>query len=305
MENKIVVIGCGNVGLAYVYSLINQMSPVLEIVLIDIDKRRVEGDVIDLNHSLSLNNNSVKIRFGDYSDCRNATIVCITAGKPQALESRLDALYENDILFKEIIAKIMENQFNGIFLIASNPLDVMTYLTRKYADYPFHKVIGSGTSLDSARLQYILSKKLNVSAKSINAYVLGEHGDSQMIPWSHANIALQNIDQFLNEDEKSKIEEEVRTAGYEIIKRKGATYYGIAMALTKITNAILKDEGLILPVSTYDLANDIYMSMPAVIGREGIREVLSMQLTKQENEKLTSSIQVIKKAINSINNHNL
>lgn len=300
MKNRIVVIGCGNVGMSYIYALVNQVSPVDEIVLIDQNISRVEGEAMDLNHSLSYSPNTVQIRLGDYSDCKDAAIVCITAGISQTLGSRLDDLDQNIKIFQSILGQVKWSGFSGIFLIASNPLDVMTYYTYRYMEYPSSKVIGTGTSLDTSRLVYLISNKLNVSPKSIEAYVIGEHGDTQFVPWSNASIALQGMDQFLTSEEESGLEKEVRDAAYEIVKRKGATYYGIGMSLARITIAILKDEKLVLPVSNYDQENDIYISTPCVIGRSGIERRIYMQLSSSEEEKLVQSIQVLKEAIANI-----
>ena len=236
MNNKVVIIGCGNVGMSYAYALLNQRTYVNELVLIDLDKDRITGEVMDLNHCLAFAPSKIDIKVGDYSDCMDAKIVVIAAGANQNPgETRMDLINKNSKIFKSIINEVMQSGFNGIFVVATNPLDVMTYLTYKYSNLPANKVIGSGTSLDTARLRYMVGNKLNINPKNVHAYVIGEHGDSEFIPWSNANIGLQKINDYLNNEDMTIIENEVRNAAYEIINKKGATYYGIGMCLVRIT----------------------------------------------------------------------
>ena len=301
MNNKVVVIGCGNVGMAYCYALLNQGSRVDKLVLIDIDKEKIEGEVMDLNHSLPYIPLKVDIKAGDYSDCSDARIVVIAAGANQKEgETRLDLLNKNSKIFKDIVGNVMKSGFDGIFLVATNPLDVMTYLTWKYSKLPSNRVIGSGTTLDSARLQYMIGEKTNINAKDIDAYVIGEHGDSEFVPWSSAVIAQQNINNYLNNDEMKAIEDDVRNSAYEIINRKGATYYGIGAALVKITNTILEDENNILTVSNYDEDNQIYISTPCIINSVGVSKKIFVSLNEEETAKMQHSVDVIKEAIESI-----
>ena len=194
----------------------------------------------------------------------------------------------------------MKNGFNGIFLVATNPLDVMTYLTWKYSGLPTNKVIGSGTSLDTSRLRFLLGDKLGINPESINAYVIGEHGDSEFVPWSNADIALEPIDKFLSVEELNKIALDVKNAAYEIINRKGATFYGIGMCLARITNAILGDENTIITTSTYDETNNIFIGLPTVINKDGASKKIFIDLNEEETKQLQNSIEVIKNAINSI-----
>lgn len=301
MNNKVVIIGCGNVGMSYAYALVNQRTYVNELVLIDINTKKVEGEVMDLNHCLAYSPSKINIKLGDYSDCKGAKIVVISAGANQNIgETRMDLIHKNNKIFKNIIESVMNSGFNGIFLVATNPLDVMTYLTYKYSSLPHNKVLGTGTTLDTARLKYLISEKVGVSPKDIHAYVMGEHGDSEFVPWSNANIALKHINYYLKEEEKKKIEEDVRNSAYEIINRKGATYYGIGMCLVRITNAILGDENVILSVSAYDKENDIYISTPAIVNSNGIKEKIFVPFNPEETEKIKNSIKVIKEAINSL-----
>lgn len=301
MKNKVVIIGCGNVGMSYAYALLNQKTRVNELALIDLDEKRIEGEVMDLNHCLPFAPTPMTIKKGSYEDCSDATIVMIAAGANQNPgETRMDLINKNSKIFKEIVTKVMENGFNGIFLIATNPLDVMTYVTWKYSGLPHHKIIGSGTILDTARLRYMISEKLNISTRNIHAYVIGEHGDSEFVPWSSAQVGTQDIKDFISEEELNQISEKVRNAAYEIINRKGATYYGIGMCLVRITNAILSDENSIITVSSYDKTNDIFVGGATIINKNGCKERMYIKLNEEETKKLEKSISVIKDAINSI-----
>ncbi|MEI3499673.1 MAG: L-lactate dehydrogenase [Bacilli bacterium] len=301
MNNKIVIIGCGNVGMSYAYALLNQNTNVNELVLIDLDKERAIGEAMDLNHGIAFAPGKINIKAGDYSDCKDADIVCIAAGANQNPgETRMDLINKNSVIFKSIVTEVMKNEFDGIFLIATNPLDVMTYLTWKYSNLPHSRIIGSGTSLDTSRLRFMIGEKLNISPKSVHAYIIGEHGDSEFAPFSNATIGLQNIHNFLNDDELNKIYHNVKNAAYEIINRKKATYYGIGMCLVRITNAILNNENSIITVSSYDKENDIFMGIPSIINRNGVRERVYVELNEEETKKLQNCVNIIKDAINTI-----
>ena len=302
MKNKVVLIGCGNVGMAYAYALVNQHVYVDELVLIDINKERCEGEAMDLNHCLAYSPSKIKVRVGDYSDCKDAKIVAISAGANQAPgETRMDLINKNSKIFKSIITEIMKNNFKGIFLIATNPLDVMTYITLKYSGVKPNRVIGSGTTLDTARLRYLLSEKIDICPKNIEAYVIGEHGDSEFVPWSNVNIASRHITKYLTEKEMKDIEDKVRNSAYEIINRKGATAYGIGMCMVRITNAIIEDKKIILPVSSWDAKNKLCISTPAIVGCKGVRSKIFIPLNEEEKIKLTNSIKIIKEACDSLN----
>ena len=301
MNNKVVLVGCGNVGMAYAYSLINQKTYVSELVLIDINKEKASGEAMDLNHCTQFAGSKIKVTVGDYRDCSDAKIVVIAAGSNQEVgETRMDLIHKNSKIFASIVDSVMASGFNGIFVVATNPLDVMTYITLKYSKLPANKVIGSGTTLDTARLRYILSEKVGVNTGNIEAYVLGEHGDSEFIPWSNASIALKNINEFLTNEEMNSIEEEVRNSAYEIIKKKGATAYGIGICLTSITSAILEDKNVVLTVSSYDKENGICISTPAIVNKDGVKEKLFIPLNSEEKNKLVNSINIIKDAINNL-----
>ena len=296
--NKIVLVGCGNVGMAYAYALVNQKVYVDELVLIDINKDKCLGEAMDLNHCMAYSPSKVKVRVGDYKDCKDARIVVIAAGANQAPgESRMDLIGKNSKIFKAIIDPIMESGFDGIIVVATNPLDVMTYLTLKYSKLPKNKVIGSGTTLDTSRLRFILSEKTGINPKDIDAYVIGEYGDSEFVPWSNVNVAYKKISDILNKEELNAIEEEVRTSAYTIIEKKGATSYGIGMCLVMITSAILENQNIVLPVSSWDDENEVCVSTPAVIGKNGVKEKIFIPLDDEEKEKLINSMKIIKNAI--------
>ena len=300
-KNKVVIIGCGNVGMSYAYALLNQKTYVNELALIDLNYDRVVGEVMDLNHCLAFAPSKIDIKVGDYSDCRDADIVMIAAGANQNPgETRMDLINKNSKIFKSIVGNVMENGFNGIFLVATNPLDVMTYLVQKYSGLPYSRVMGSGTSLDTARLRYLIGEELSINPKNVHAYVIGEHGDSEFVPWSNVNIGLQNIGSFIDKEKCFDIENSVRNAAYEIINKKGATYYGIGMCLVRITNAILGDENAIITVSNYDETNGVYVGLPAIINRTGVHKKIFVELNNDETVKLQNSIDIIKDAIRKI-----
>lgn len=301
MNNKVVVIGCGNVGMSFAYALLNQRTYVNELVLIDLNKDRIEGEVMDLNHCLPYAPSKINIKVGEYTDCSDASIIVIAAGANQKPgETRLDLINKNSSIFKEIIGNVMSTGFNGIFLVATNPLDIMTYLTYKYSGLPSSKVIGSGTSLDSARLRFLVGEKLGISPKNVHAYVIGEHGDSEFIPWDNAVIGLQKASDFLSKEDMDLISENVRKAAYEIIDKKGATYYGIGTTLVRIVNAILGDENLIFSISNYDEVNDVYVGTPAIINRTGVKERIFINLNYIDTRKMENTIKVIKENIDKI-----
>ena len=301
MKNKVIIIGCGNVGMSYAYALVNQKTHVSELCLIDLDKNRVKGEVMDLNHCMPYSPSKIDIKVGSYEDCKDAKLIVIAAGANQKSgETRMDLIYKNAKIFKDIIKNVMKNDFNGIFLVATNPLDVMTYITWKYSGLPTRKVIGSGTFLDTSRLRYLVGDKLGINPKNVHGYVIGEHGDSEFIPWSNVNVGLQNIDDFLSKSEKKVIENNVRNAAYEIIDKKGNTSYGIGVCLVRITNAILGDEKSVMVVSNYDKTNDVYVGLPCILGRLGVINKIYFNLNDEETKKLQNSIDVIRAAIEKL-----
>ena len=295
MNNKVVIIGCGNVGTSYAYALLNQKTYVNELVLIDINKDKAIGEAMDLNHCISLTPTKINIKVGDYQDVKDAKIVCITAGLNQKPgETRLDLINKNKKIIEDIVDNVLKYDFQGIFLIATNPVDIITKIVYEKSKFKPNKVIGSGTSLDTARLRYLLSEKLKINPQNVHAYVIGEHGDSEFVPWSIATIGLNPIKNFLTENELNDIYLKVRNSAYKIIEKKGFTNFGIGVCLVRITNAILQDENSIITISFYDKENDLYISQPAILNKDGVKEVLKLNLTDKEQDLLKNSINILK-----------
>lgn len=300
--SKVVLIGCGNVGMSYAYALINQKTRVSELVLVDLNKEKATGEAMDLMHAVSFAPSKMKIYSGDYSDCNNADIVCICAGVPQTEnQTRTDLIKKNYTVFKSIISEINKTNFKGIYLIASNPLDVMTYLTQKLSGFPYERVIGSGTILDTARLRYLISEKIKISPKSIHGFVIGEHGDSEFIPWNNTLIGLDKASKHLTKNDMSEITYNVKNSAYDVINKKGNTSYGIGICLVKITNAILDDSNKIFTVSSYNKEFDIYIGQPTVLCKKGAKKVLKLNLNKDDDLKFENSCHIIQENINSLN----
>lgn len=299
--NKVVIVGCGNVGMAYAYSLVISGSFVDELVLLDINKEKAEGEAIDLNHAMCYAPKNIKIKSGDYSDCNDADIVCLCAGRNQLPgETRTDLINKNFDVFKSIITEIEKTKFNGIYLVATNPLDTLTYATLKLSGKNSNKVIGSGTTLDTARLKYLIGNELSINAKDVHAYVLGEHGDSEFVAWGNAMIGGNKCTDLLSKNQMSKISYDVKTSAYDIINKKGNTCYGIGMCLLKITNAILNNEKILLTVSCYNKEHDIYFAKPAIIGKSGVIEQPNIKLNKEDTSKLITSIETLQDQRNII-----
>jgi len=306
---RIVVIGTGWVGSSYAYALVNQGLG-NELVLIDIDRKKAEGDAMDLNHAVPFGA-PMRIWAGDYTDCKDADLVVIAAGANQKPgETRLDLAERNAKIFRSIVDEVMKSGFNGLFLVATNPVDILSYATWKFSGLPARRVIGSGTILDTARLRHLLSGAYQVNPQNVHAYIIGEHGDTELPVWSHANIGVRPIADYLKEgsgpsrEELDQIFVRVRDAAYHIIERKGATYYAIAMGLARLTRAILNDENSVLTVSTllngeYGL-KDIYIGVPAVVNRSGVREVMDLNLTEEERKKLHHSAEVLTRVLKKI-----
>lgn len=301
MNNKIVIIGCGNVGMSYAYALLNQRNSVNELVLIDINEQKALGEAMDLNHGLAFAPTNINIKAGSYSDCKDAAIVVIAAGANQEKgETRMDLIYKNNKIFESIVKNVVASGFDGIFLIATNPVDIMTYITWKHSGFDTSKVIGTGTTLDTARLRYEISKELNINSKNVHAYVIGEHGDSELVAWSNCTIGLQNIKDFLTDKQMDIIATNVKNAAYEIIDKKGNTSYGIGISLVKITNSILENTNSILTVSSYDKNNNVFIGTPTILNRNGVSKKIYIDLTNEEEKLLQNSIDIIKEAIKKI-----
>jgi len=310
-KQKVVIIGTGFVGMSYAYALVNQ-GAVEELVLIDVNKDKAEGEAMDLNHGLALATRRMNIFAGDYADARDAAIVVITAGVSQKPgETRIDLLNRNAAIMKSIVKQVMASGFNGIMLVASNPVDILTYVAWKESGLATSRVIGSGTLLDTARLRYEISKYIKIDARNIHAYILGEHGDSEFVVWSKAYVGvkpildvIESMDEITFED-MDKIYHKVRDAAQEIIKRKSATYYAIGMALVRITNAIFKNENSIIPLSVYNngvyaIDKDLFIGLPAVVNAEGIHHVVALKLDDEEQAKLEASAKIIKDSLRNM-----
>lgn len=308
--NRIVLVGTGAVGCSYAYSLINQ-GVAEELVLIDVNQAKAEGEAMDLNHGMPFAPSPIRVWSGSYQDCATADLVVITAGLAQKPgETRLELVEKNTKIFKQIVKSIMESGFNGIFLVATNPVDILTYVTWKESGLPKERVIGSGTVLDSARLRSALGKYFNVDTRNVHAAIIGEHGDTELPIWSHAMIGIEHLNAILKR--KGDLKKEcldgifvnVRDAAYQIIERKGATYYGIGMSLVRITKAILNNENSILTVSAYLNGeygqSDVYIGVPAVINRSGIREVVEIELNEKETEQFNHSVSVLKETMQPV-----
>lgn len=308
--NRVVLIGTGAVGSSYAFALLNQ-GVTEELVLIDLNKEKSEGDAMDLNHGMPFAPSRTKIWFGDYSDCKDADIVVICAGANQKPgETRLDLVEKNTRIFKGIVDEVMSNDFQGIFIVATNPVDILTYAVQKFSGFPKERVIGSGTILDTARFRFLLGQYFDVDTRNVHAYIIGEHGDTELPVWSHANIAGRQISTWLESNENYKQEDlddlflNVRDAAYHIIERKGATFYGIAMGLVRLTKAILQDENSVLTVSCYLNGEygqeNIYIGVPAIVNRKGIRQIIQLELDKEEESKFNHSVDVLKEVMKSV-----
>lgn len=308
-ERKVALVGCGMVGMSYAYSMLNQ-NICDELVLIDINKDRASAEAKDLSQGLPFAPSSMKIYNGEYSDCSNADLVVICAGAPQNKgETRRDLLQKNYKVFKSIVNPIIESGFNGVFLVASNPVDVMTQVVYGLSGFPSGRVIGSGTTLDTARLRHSMSDYFKINPRNVHAYVIGEHGDSEFVPWSQSAVSVKSLNElepiYPNlMDDMQKIAVDVRDSAYEIINAKGATYYAIGMVLARLTRAILFDENSIFTISAYLKGEygekGIYIGVPSIINRSGCRQVVEIELTDEENEQFKRSSAIIKQMLKEI-----
>ncbi|RZT02445.1 L-lactate dehydrogenase [Cuneatibacter caecimuris] len=307
---KVAVVGCGFVGSSIAFSLM-QRGLYSEMVLIDINHAKAEGEAMDLSHGLPYAA-SMDIYAGGYEDAADSALIIITAGANQKPgETRLDLIGKNVAILKSIIPEITSRNFEGILMIVSNPVDVLTYAAYRLSGYAPSRVIGSGTVLDTARLKYLLGEHLQVDSRSVHAVIIGEHGDSELAVWSGANVSGIDLDDFyqlrgLNayEEDKQRIYEDVRDSAYEIIARKEATYYGIAMAVNRISESILKNEEAVLPISVvlegqYGLSG-LCMSIPSVVGKNGCEQVLEIPMNVQEQRALQDSARQLKEVIETL-----
>ena len=313
-NRRVALVGCGMVGMSYTYALLNS-DLCNELILIDVNEDKARGEAMDLNHGLCFSSSHMKIRAGSYEDCQYADLVVITAsaGSRKPGQTRFDLLNNNVKVFKSFISRIVASGFNGIFLVASNPVDIMTRITYELSGFPANRVIGSGTTLDTARLRYLIGDYFQADPHSVHGYVIGEHGDSEFAPFSQLNLSTKNVEEFFNDDrfkdeykreDVLEIIEKVKNSGAEVIKAKGATYYGIGMSLVRITRAIFGDENSVITVSSrlngeYGL-RDVYLGLPAYVNRNGVRKILPLNLRDEEVEKLKNSYEILKDSYDNL-----
>lgn len=310
-SRKIAIIGCGFVGSACAFALM-QSGLFSEMVLIDSNEERAEGEALDISHGLPFSK-PMQIYSGTYDDITDAGIIAITAGAGQKPgESRLELVHKNVEIFKSIIPEISKRNYKGILLIVSNPVDIMTYTALKLSGLPSNQVFGSGTVLDTARLKYLLGEHLGVDARSVHAFILGEHGDSEIAAFSSANVSGIKLKEFCDfacktdkhEEAMKEIAEDVKLSAYEIIKKKGATYYGIAMSVRRICEAIILDQKSILPISCLQNGKNgienVVLSMPMIVGKHGAERSVEISLSEEERRAIKSSADMLKGIIKTL-----
>ena len=307
---KVAIVGCGFVGAASAFAIM-QSGLFSEMVLIDADADKAQGEALDISHGLPFAK-PMQIYAGNYDNITDASIIIVTAGAGQKPgETRLDLVKKNVGIFKSIIPEIAKRNKNAILLIVANPVDILTYTAAKLSGYPENRVFGSGTVLDSARLKYLLGEHLNVDSRSVHAFIIGEHGDSEIAAWSSANVSGIPINNFCemrghfnHEKAMQDIADSVKNSAYEIIEKKKATYYGIAMSVKRICEAIVRDEKSILPVSSLQHDNhgisDVALSMPAIIGKDGVETTVPIELNEAEENALKASADTLKKILEDI-----
>jgi L-lactate dehydrogenase len=308
--HKVVVVGAGQVGTTFAYALLLS-GLVGEMALIDVNRERLEGEVMDLNHAVPLSN-PMRIWAGDYADCAGADVVVVTAGTAQREgETRLDLVKRNIKIFADIIPRITEHNRQGILLIATNPVDVLSYAAWKLSGFPSQRVIGSGTVLDTARFRHLLGRHLHIDSRNVHAHIIGEHGDSEVPVWSMANVTGIGLERFcdrhscqLGAEQRAEIFRQTRDAAYEIIERKGATYYAVAVGILRIVESILRNQYTVLSVSTlvpgYYGIEDVYLSLPSVIGRSGVERVVHLPLDEEETEAFRNSADVVRGVLDGV-----
>lgn len=310
-SRKIAIIGCGFVGSACAFALM-QSGLFSEMVLIDSNEERAEGEALDISHGLPFSK-PMQIYSGTYDDITDAGIIAITAGAGQKPgESRLELVHKNVEIFKSIIPEISKRNYKGILLIVSNPVDIMTYTALKLSGLPSNQVFGSGTVLDTARLKYLLGEHLGVDARSVHAFILGEHGDSEIAAFSSANVSGIELKKFCDfacktdkhEEAMKEIAEDVKLSAYEIIKKKGATYYGIAMSVRRICEAIILDQKSILPISCLQNGKNgienVVLSMPMIVGKHGAERSVEISLSEEERQAIKNSADMLKGIIKTL-----
>lgn len=310
-KSKVAIIGCGLVGSTTAFSLITQ-GICDEVLMIDINKERAYGEMLDLQDSIEYLNRNVKVRTGEYSDCGDVDIIVITAGAPPKQgQTRLDTLELSAKICKSIVDPIMKSGFDGIFLVISNPVDIIAHYVYSLSGLPKNQVIGTGTAIDSARLQNMIAQLINVDPRSVHAYSMGEHGDSQMVPWSTVTVAgkpfydvIADNKDLVGDVNLDELVYKTTQEGWEILNRKGTTYYGIATACVGIIKAILYDENRIIPVSTFLEGeygeNGVYAGVPTVLNRNGASDVLEIHMKSEELGRFKASVQLIREYTDKI-----
>ncbi|MBQ3793214.1 MAG: L-lactate dehydrogenase [Lachnospiraceae bacterium] len=309
-SRKVAIVGCGFVGSASAFALM-ESGLFSEMVLIDADQNKAEGEALDISHGLPFAK-PMQIYAGGYEDITDASIIVVTAGAGQKPgETRLDLVKKNVGIFQSIIPQIAKYNKDGILLIVANPVDILTYTAAKLSGFPENRVFGSGTVLDTARFKYLLGEHLSVDSRTVHACIIGEHGDSEIAVWSSANVSGIPINEFCemrghfeHEASMQRIAENVKNSAYEIIEKKKATYYGIAMSVKRICEAIVRDEKSILPISSIQHNNhgisDIALSMPAIVGRDGVECTVPISLSKEEEDKLKESAKTLKEVLDGV-----
>lgn len=305
-KRKIMLVGTGMVGMSFAYSLLAERG-INELVLVDVNQDKVEGEQMDLSDGLLYANTSMKITAGTYADAKDTNLVVLTAGAPQKPgQTRLELVKINANIVKSVCEQLKENGFNGILLVASNPVDIMTYVAWKVSGLPVNHVFGSGTVLDTARLRHELSERLGVADRNVHAYVMGEHGDSSFVPWVHAYIGAKNMLEYLEEKNidlagLAEIYENVRDKAYRIIEKKRATYYGIGLSLKHIVSAVLNNERCILPVSSFQNGeygrSGYFIGTPTIVGSNGVEEVVKLPLNDNDQDRFNASFDTLEKTI--------
>ncbi len=309
-SRKVVIVGTGFVGTSIAYAMINQ-GVANELVLIDVNQEKAEGEALDLLDGMAWGEKNVSVWSGTYEECQDANLVILTAGVNQKPgQTRLDLVKTNATITRQIVKEVMASEFDGIFVVASNPVDILTYLTWQESGLPASRVVGTGTTLDTTRFRKEIALKLAVDPRSVHGYILGEHGDSEVAAWSHTTVGGKPImeyvekDHRLEENDLTVLADKVKNAAYEIIDRKKATYYGIGMSTTRIVKAILNNEQAVLPVSAYLNGEygeeDIFTGVPSIVDENGVREIIDLSITPQEKAMFHQSVSELKAVLDTV-----
>ncbi|MBE6173777.1 L-lactate dehydrogenase [Enterococcus mundtii 3F] len=309
-SRKVVIVGTGFVGTSIAYAMINQ-GVANELVLIDVNQEKAEGEALDLLDGMAWGEKNVSVWSGTYEECKDANLVILTAGVNQKPgQTRLDLVKTNAAITRQIVKEVMASGFDGIFVVASNPVDILTYLTWQESGLPASRVVGTGTTLDTTRFRKEIALKLAVDPRSVHGYILGEHGDSEVAAWSHTTVGGKPImeyvekDHRLEENDLNVLADKVKNAAYEIIDRKKATYYGIGMSTTRIVKAILNNEQAVLPVSAYLNGEygeeDIFTGVPSIVDENGVREIIDLSITPQEKAMFHQSVSELKAVLDTV-----